>query len=217
MFDPISVFVSVSNISAIHDNYWLLLWVPFFAFVLVLTFSHMRVKNRIHESLLLMSLMLVPFIFAIKYGWDGYQTWKLITYIVPICVLIIFTLLSKNKTLIYFSLCFLLLQPVVLWRPIAAHTTQQITTQEAFEVSKIVNAKAITSINVNAGDFWQSMLVSSLLTTRHIALNAITYAPVSSISDTCTIVDKKNKLYNSELVSYKNSLYAIVNLPHFCS
>jgi len=216
LFDPLSTFISVSELSIPHSRYLLLLWIPILIAILVLVRRITCAGKRYHESLIVLSFLIAPGIFAIRYGWDGYQTWKLITYILPAACVIIFSLFRRHEFLLTIVSFYLVFQPLILWSSVLNHSAPQVTNRELFEVSQYINGQHIDSVNVKVGDFWYSMLVGSLLTQNKVAMNSLTYAPVSEISSTCTIVDRNSPLYSSNLVDFKNSLYAVVKSPSAC-
>jgi hypothetical protein len=214
--DPISAFVSIDAISEPHSKYFFYGWVPIIIFTFFIACLRFFNTRESHVALLLVSLFAAPGIIAIKYGWDGYQTWKMMTYVAPLVVVFLISVLRIRQTLIFVLAVFLLLVPQQLWLSVKAGTAPQITSREMFEITDKINSLTFNSINIDAGDFWDSMTLGALINSKKIYMNAKTYAPIRLNANTCTLMNSENPSYFSSRVVFKNKKYALIGYPGEC-
>jgi hypothetical protein len=215
--DPVSAFLSVDSISKPFSKYIFFVWIPIVLVIFALSAYRFYMKESRHIALLISSLLIVPAIISLKYGWNGYQTWKMMTYIAPLVVVFAINLFRVRQAMILTIATFLLFAPQQLWSDVRNERAPQYTSKDMFDVSDYVNGLSLNSININAGDFWPSMTVAALLNSKQIHINSKTYAPVEVNLETCTLVNRENPLYFSTYVNYRNENFAIINLPTECN
>lgn len=215
--DPVSAFLYVDSISKPFSPYIFFAWIPIVLVIFALSVYRFHMKDSRHVALLISSLLIMPAIASLIYGWNGYQTWKMMTFIAPLVLVFALNLFKVRQVMILTFAIFLFFVPLQLWSDLRDERVPQYTSKEMFDVSDYVNRLSLKSININAGDFWPSMTVAALIDSKQIHINSKTYAPVKVNSETCTLVNKENPLYFSTKVIYRNEKYAVINLPNQCN
>jgi len=215
--DPISAFLWVDSISKPFSQYIFFGWIPIVLVIFSLSAYRFYKKDSLHVALLISSLLTVPALISLRYGWNGYQTWKMMTYIAPLVLVFAIVLFKTRQALIITFAIFLLFAPQQLWSDLRSDRAPQYTSREMFEVSDYANELTLNAINIDAGDFWPSMTIAALVKSKQIHINSKTYAAVETDRKTCTLVNNENPLYSSKNVIYRNEKYAIVNFPKECN
>jgi hypothetical protein len=196
--DPLSVFIATSYIDfkvpslALQILGWLL--------TILILFYLVR-KNQIFSKNItilvsLIFLIIVIYVYLMGNGdWGSYKNWKMLTFFMPILLVVFFTSLGVNRNSFHRSLFITLVlveftAPFRSWGGVLLNEVPsnvltrnqvQINTNETSTLSKI------DSLNVSMPTWFETMAMASILNTKHIYLNSQSYLPVKRDNDSCTL------------------------------
>jgi hypothetical protein len=196
--DPLSIFIRTKFIDFSKPSIGLEAfgWIIAIS-ILTLLVCLDKIIPKIIFMLLGIFILLICFnTYAIGKGdWGHYQNWKLITYFMPVFLIVFYTSLTSQKSFFFKAITFLLIVlqfsvPWVSWKDmISGRIPSNVLTRDQLQPSIINTSRfgRIKDINVSMPSWFETMAMANILDTEHIYLNSNSYIPPMKNPNICTL------------------------------
>jgi len=219
--NAIGIFFSPFYISnSINSNISKLIWFGFLCATLGIFYLSMKAKRANMYFISLISTIIFVYILQViirGQGFGHYQNWKLLSYIMPIVVVIVlaeFCKVSNKGPLI--MLPFLIggiISPISLWKNGNDFGTLSIINKELIELQKVKDIYKIDGLNVMIGPYYQSMAVGLVTDVKKIYFSSPTYYPINSDKNLCSLVENSDDRFPNKVeINESYSLISSENL-----
>jgi hypothetical protein len=216
LLTPQAIFVWPGWIGSIHPFHFVMfLWGIFYlgAFVCIYRSEIEWTKKREIGLLFLFgNVGLIAVIYTRKLGMDNYQTWKLISYVVPIFFLSLLIILVEGFK--FGSLVLAVIVVITSTAPIAQwsstlHSQNGFVSSDMAMLDSRHMTKKYVELNIDVKPYFESMALASILNDSRIHIVAQSYFVSSENPSDCTLVRNDDIRYTN--VRKLNQTYGIAS------
>jgi hypothetical protein len=129
---------------------------------------------------------------------NSYQTWKLMSYFLPLVYPVILASVINRKFLgkaaTAILLCAGLIAPTLQWQTASALDDLAVS-REMQEVAQHPLIKAQKNLNLDLKPYYESMAMAVILQSQNISINSQQYFPITQNPDACTLIRRDNRNY----------------------
>jgi hypothetical protein len=214
--NPFSIFLLPQLIGLEFSGYLVAFSWAFFGTLIYLALRDQIKREKI--SLVSIGFFLIPLALTIglmsikSLGIHEYQAWKSLTFFLPFAVIgvlpHIFGALKQGTLVATVLATIVAIAPITEWTLAQGRST--ILNQDLTEIASDPNLAKIEYLNVRLGNYFESMVVSSLLETQKLYFNSFTYWPQTNDANACILV-RNDSNYGEYLVSKINDTYSLVS------
>lgn len=190
--------------------------------LVILCICILNIKSRNSSIYFICIAYLIIFVYLLQVmvrgqGFGHYQNWKLISYILPILIIIFAAEILKLKNIGVILLTPFLIAglnaPKSLWKNGNEVGTPSIISRDLIDLMTIKDKYEINSLNVIMGSFYQTMVVGLVTDMKKIYFTSPTYYPVNSDKNLCSLVENSDVRFpNKVQINESYSLISSENL-----
>ena len=149
-------------------------------------------------------------------GFAAYDSWKLIAYTYPIFLAaalpFIFLQRKHATTIVMIMFVMSISSSILLWNT----STPTFVSHDLASLAKNRNLERLKTLNVQIDPNFETMAAANIIKGPVVYLNSVSYYPVSSDQNSCTLVHLNNSLF--PFVERLNSTYGLAStLKNACS
>jgi hypothetical protein len=217
----IGIFFSPFYISnGINGYITELIWLGLLCATLGIFYINVKAKRANVYFIVLISIITIVYILQViirGQGFGYYQNWKLLSYILPLIIIVflaeLYKVSNKGSLIILPFLLGGIISPFSLWKNGNNFGTPSIINSQLIELQKVKDVYKIDDLNVMVGPFYQTMAVGLVTDIKQIYFSSPTYYPVNSNKDFCSLVENSDVRFSNKIqINESYSLISSENL-----